>query len=586
MKTKKYIILTLATLLSPGLLKAQSLEESVTVEGRYTPEEIAADRLPVAPAIITFSAPESNLTYERRGVAANFAPDALRMPPTGWRSTKSYDNSRGYVDLTLGSWLNSSLSAGYAAIRNANTQLGVRFQHNSTSLWQAWKADPAEGKYHDASKRFRYDEALGVDLRQRIANAGTLTAEVQYHYGHFNYYASTHTPIDSKGRREAPIQDLNDVYGHVRWGSHPTERLHYSADADVRYFGFRKSFSSVPWNNGMFVLDSYHETVINAGGNVGYSLSKVHNLDFGLQYSGIINSTKKNFNRVRFMPGYEYTRGNTYLRIGAELSVNARQNIELIYDFDGFNYDPDKIYRVKSTNTRFRIAPDIRFAARSKDLAFSASIGGGTYLRTLAWWHEMDYYSNPDYLCYGETYSPIDARIALQYNPGGRLTLGVDGAWATLLDQPFGGIYQCKLNDNKPKHNVYEQNRIHGFTIGVNAGYEFSKYFGVKGRFNWQPQNGNAGYLNGFDRPEITAELSATSRPIDALMLKLDYNLRAKRYLVDGNISRLNLTADYRINEKLTIGAALENLLNRHEYIQPELPTEGFTAAGRIQMLF
>lgn len=565
-------------------LHAQNLEESLTVEGKYTPEVIAADRLSVLPSVMSLAAPASSLGYELEGVAANFSPDALAMPATGWRSTKSFDASRGYVDLSLGSWLNSYLRAGYAAIRNEDTQLNVYLRHYSTSLWRAWKADPAKGIDEAASRRFRYDETVGADFSRRFAGAGTLSAALQYHYGHFNYYGTQYKLENTKGKRVAPSQNLNDVYGRVKWEKDFSEKLHLAADADFRYFGYRKYFEpAFIFLNGtgksLKVENGSHETAVNVGASADYAFSKAHKLDLGVHYSGVINNPGFNMNLLRFLPGYDFNRDNVSLHLGAELAVPFRRY---------YDYTTPVFTLETSVKYRLRVAPDIRFTAKNNDLAFSATIGGGTYLRTMAWIYDMDYYSDPSYTCCDATYSPIDARLALQYNPGGRFTFGVEGIWTTLIDQPFGGIYQAYLNGTGSiRYNeIYSQDRLHGFSVGVNAGYEFSRYFGVRGKFNWQPQHGATGILNGFDRPAITVNVSATSKPLDALTLKLDYNLRAKRQLLSGNISRLNFAADYSINERMTVGLTLDNLLNRHEMLLPDLPTEGFTAAGRFRITF
>ena len=124
-KTMKNIIVLAVLLGVTGTATAQSITESVTVEGKYTPDIIPADRLSLLPAAITLTAPESPMSYDRKGVTANFAPDALNMPATGWRAKKVFDACKGYVDLRLGSWLNSSLSAGYTASRNEDTRHNV-----------------------------------------------------------------------------------------------------------------------------------------------------------------------------------------------------------------------------------------------------------------------------------------------------------------------------------------------------------------------------------------------------------------------------------------------------------------------------
>ncbi len=564
----RYIMAICVSVLLCGGLRAQSLEESLTVEGRYTPEVISADRLSATPTIVALAVPESDLDYERSGVIANFATDALSMPATGWRTRKNFNTSRGYISLSLGSWLNSSLSAGVAAISKEDTKLNVWLQHNSTSLWQAWKPDADKGIDNSADKRFRYDETIGADFSHRFADAGSLSADVQYHYGYFNYYGTNFGIADNQ-QIEAPTQTLNDIYARIGWKGDTSTPLSYRVDADVRYFGYDKAYSSradflSSILTPIIVEDEkgLKETVVNVGGNIGYSFTGGNSLKAGLQYSGVLNTIGNDVNQIKLTPAYEYNRGNMSLRVGAELAF------------------------ISAESSRFRIAPDVRFGIRSGIGSFSARIEGGTHLRTLAWMHQMDYYGNPLSGCHEAAYSPIDAALAFQVNPGGKWTLGIEGIWRTTINETFGGLYQAYLNGLVSAEMEETNTRIHGFSIRVNAGYEFSKYFGLSGRFNWQPQHGNSGILNGFDRPAITANLAVTSKPIDALSLTLDYNLRAKRYLLDGNISRLNFLANYQINENLSVGVELNNLLNRHEYILPDLPTEGITAAGCFQVTF
>lgn len=563
------IIVGVAFAILPFMTMGQSLTESVTVDGRYTPDIIPADRLALLPATVTLTVPESPMAYDRKGVTANFAPDALNMPATGWRASKAFDNSRGYVDLRLGSWLNSSLSAGFTAIRNEATRLNVYLQHNSTSLWQAWKND-AWHALQNGDKRYRYDETIGGDFSHLFTDTGKLTASLQYHFGNFNYYG---TLQGGKGheRVKALSQTLNEVYGRVSWEGENSGRLTYTADADVRYFGYRSMY--LPLYTDMYPreyarIKGERETAVNVGGNVKYSLSDEagngSSVGIGLRYSGVINSIGNDVSRVEATPAYTLM-GRTYtLRLGARLAVVGN-----------------------GVSTRFRAAPDVNFSFRNGIYAISANVVGGTYLRTLAWKHMMDYYSNPGAGCYEAAYSPIDVRIAFQLNPGGKWTAGVEGAWRTTSEESFGGLYQALLNDNLASYGTYpESGRLHGFSVAVNAGYEFCRYLALKGKATWQPQDGSTGFLNGFDRPEFTADLTAVSSPIDKLSLRLDYRLRAKRQLLPGNMSRLDLSADYRITEKISVGVELNNLLNRHEEFLPGLPLEGFNAMGGVQVVF
>lgn len=560
MKARIYgIAAALAATAAVSTASAQNLEESVTVEGTYKPEIIKADRLPALPSPAALAAPESRLEYEQRGVTANFSPDALPMGATAWRAFKQYDRSREYLDLRLGSWLNSSLSAGVAAVSTADTKLGFALQHNSTSLWQAWKDDPAA--IADADRRFRYDERINIALSHRFAGAGTLTADAQYHLGYFNYYG-TSTGEVADGRIKAPTQTLNDIYASAKWDGSASRNFTYCILANARHFAYRASYMPSSETPGAITAGKgERETEINAGGALSYRLNTLSDIGAEVLYSGVINSIGGNVNRVMLKPAYNLSGEHHRLKVGMELAVTS------------------------GTETKFRIAPDVRFTAGGGIAAFTAAIGGGTHLRTLAWMHDMDYYANPLTGCAEAAYSPIDATLGVQLNPGGKWTAGLEGKWTTTLDETLGGLYQAYLN-GAPEAQAGTPTRLHGFSISVNAGYDFCRALGLHGKASWQPQNGNAGILNGFDRPEFTADITAKSQPIEKLSLALDYNLRARRELLKGNVSRLNFTADYRITDRFSVGAELNNLLNRHESILPGIELEGFNAAAGVQLLF
>lgn len=128
-----------------GILpSAAQLHESISVEGKYVPEIIKVDRINTFPKPLKFSMAASPLEYEKSGVAAAFIPSMLAMPATGWNDTKEFSSNRGYLELGAGSWLNSTLSAGYRFVDNASTLAGIRLQHNSTSLWKPHMSDATE----------------------------------------------------------------------------------------------------------------------------------------------------------------------------------------------------------------------------------------------------------------------------------------------------------------------------------------------------------------------------------------------------------------------------------------------------------
>lgn len=567
MKSRIYRYIALAVTVVPAAIaSAQTLDESLTVEGTYRPNVIPADRLPLVPDLLQFSAPENRMQFDQSSVTADFAPDALTMPATEWRRLKNYSTTRGYLDFRLGSWLNSSLSAGYAPVRNETTTLNVWLQHNSTSLRESYKKDPDIGVMFDGPRIFRYDETLGVDLSRVFNRAGRLNADVRYHLGYFNYYMAQ-TGIDEKDERyKSPSQTVNDMSVSLMWAGDKIGKFSYNLNADASYYAYRRDYY---WHHlyqeytHEYEFDQrkgQRETVVNVGGTGKYDLSGgKSSVELGILYSGVVNYIGDNVNRIQATPAYIHSFGNTSIRVGVNMAA---------------------------VDSKFRVAPDVRLTAATDKMAFTAALGGGTHLRTVAWRRIMDYYDDPAEGCVSAAYTPIEARLALQLNPGGRWTAGVEGLFRNTLNESGWGQYAEELSTHG-KDFGYNRIHIHGFSVAVNAGYEFCKAFALKAKAAWQPQHGNIGILNGFDRPAVTADLSATSNPIDKLSMRLDYQMRVKRQTVPwNNIHRLNFKADYRITDRITVGAELNNILNNKDEALPWVSLDPLNFAVGAQLTF
>ena len=119
-----------------ALPASAQLHESINVDGRYVPDVIRIDRINAFPKALKSTLTSSPLNYESRGVAAAFNPSLVILPATGWRSDRFISSNPGYLELGVGSWLNSTLSAGYRFLANSTTLFGMRLQNNYTSLWK------------------------------------------------------------------------------------------------------------------------------------------------------------------------------------------------------------------------------------------------------------------------------------------------------------------------------------------------------------------------------------------------------------------------------------------------------------------
>lgn len=608
----------LPLLLLPAATLSAQLHEQINVEGKYVPEIIKAEKINTFPKAVELSLTTTPLSYDGKGVAASFAPMLMPLPATGWKASRTIDDKRGYLEFGAGSWLNSTLSAGYRIIDNQSTLFGVRLQHNSTSLWK-----PDMSVATADVKQWRYDESLGLYASHVFKGIGRLDAAIDYHFGAFDYYGWFNPYTQSGEILSAPTQTLNDLSVLVNWRPRlrPEPSFSYALSAGVRHFAFRalpigSSFNlppakgtretdiklganlRMPWDNGSSIgLDAKLDILLYGGPATVVNLSEDMSLSRPNKYAV-----------ATFTPYYRFTRGLLDIKLGADIDVAIRAGET------GHRY------------ALFHFAPDVRFAVQTGKVGVYLNALGGTTLNTLAALREHDYYMMPALVTTRPSYTPLDAAFGFNLGPFAGFSMGVHGAFRTSQNIPLGGWYTSWLDYGTTplpamKENVTAGERllysfdkegldIHGFSLGARVKYEPSSVFSLKGEIDWQPQDGKKGYFNGYDRPRITARAEGAVSPISPLRLTVAYDYRGVREIYTrttptipavsingGGKSRLvgmrlpdlcllNFGADWQFNPNFSVWMQADNLLNRHDAILPLLPTQGVTVIAGVKLLF
>lgn len=595
----------LALSAAAALSASAQFNQSIAVEGKYVPEVFRLERINTFPRQVKFSLESTPLNYDTKSVPALFAPSLLTMPATGWRDTRSLPDSKGYLDLSAGSWLNSNLSAGYKFINSDKTTLGIRLQHNSTSLWR-----PRVGDMLDF-RQFRYDETLGIYGSRLFPEKGRLDAAAQWHIGCFNYYGygpiimipgsgNTHYPKD-------PTQTLNDVAFRASWTPAAASNINWKAQAGIRYFGYRALY-----NNNIADIPTAdlkdaegrggRETDIDLAGFISGTLSESSsagmdmNADILLMPHSEVLDDKfnpqmpDNYGILYLTPYYSFSRENLIVRVGAKIDLSFNAGNE--EDFEGNKY------------SFFHIAPDIRADYQAGPAALYLHLGGGTRLNTLASNYEFDYYQCPFIQNSTPIHSPLDAKAGVSFGPFSGFAFGADFAFRVSKKEYLGGWYMYDLN-NKSDY-APDRSDIHGFSIGAHASYDLGRIIRFSASGSYQPQKGKTGYFNGFDRPKVTALLSAETNPWSSLKLKLEYDFRGMRGIYRNeriygslndfdfrpealrlrNVAMLNFGASYRITPKFNIHLQADNLLCRHVDILPSQPSQGLVVTAGFGILF
>ena len=625
-------ILTIAPFIAASTAFAQ-FDQTISVDGKYVPEVIRLDRINTFPRQEKFSLETNPLAYDATGTPASFAPALYPMTATGWHDQREISRRRGYLDFGMGSWLNSTLSAGYRFLQDDLTTFGVRLQHNSTSLWK-----PALSAATADNSQYRYDEVLGLYFSHLFEGKGRLEAAADYHLGMFNYYAFNpdFTPYSSSADfYKAPKQTLNDAAVRINWRSlSEADNISWNLGAGMRYFGYDKIFlfnpqpspASSSRTGNLKDMITTRETDINLCGGLRFPLSSTSavgldlNVDY-LLYSGYKDSEGNSNGAVTAASAF--TRPDSYLLATLtpyyRFSIN-RLNIRLGVDIDfaakaGL---PDNRY------SAVHFAPDVMVDYDGGAARLFLHLLGGSRLNTLAGDAELDYYQCPFMRNTTPVYSPLDGEFGVSFGPFSGFSAGIGFAFRISRGERAGGWYQEAMNGllypghayslpatyegSAVDYSNYDLNtyNIHGYSLRANLSYDLGSIFKVTADGSYQPQKGTTGYFNGLDRPRWVAGITAQTNPVKALRLSLSYRYRGVRnaYIIGEyrntkgfdesiltsrrlpDVTSLDFGASYSITENFSLWLQADNLLNRKVEMLPGLPSQGITFAGGLSVLF
>lgn len=576
--------------LIPAAASAQ-YNQTIDVDGTYKPQYIPRERVNVFPERLRFGTLDSNMSFDTRGVVTNFTPFGVPMEATGWESTRPAYPYDGYVELNLGSWLDARVNAGYRFVNNGNTLAGAYLRHNSTSLWK-----PKVNDYTEDTKRWLYDETIGLYARHIFNGKGMLDADLRYNVTCFNYYGFS-PDINRLDIPEAPSQTLNDFNFHVNWKSDTERRLQYHGGIDVRYMGFRRYYDALAANTDM---QGRRQTLITPTLGVSYLMGGKSTVGLDLQgdaviyckqRTGALSTSPDNYGRLSLTPYYQYN--------GEGFDFKAGPRIDLMFE----------------NGPTLRLAPEVMFGYHTKGIALELSATGGTQLNTLAYQRELSLYCNPSQMSDSPIYTPLDANLKFRFGPFAGFTAGIGGGFRRSMHQPAGGWYTAFLNHNPASlHQQYgylydgTDYNCYGFTVGIDLGYKYGRWIEIAAAVNYQPQEEKKSYFNGLDLPEVTGRISVRSNPWSSLKLGVNWDLRANRrpliyrYVNEpassaeptpelintriGNWSNLSFDASYDIRDNFTVEFNVDNLLNRRQDLLQNLPSPGITVHAGIVWQF
>ena len=585
--------------------KAQ-LTGNVAVEGEFDPLVIETERLGEYPAAYRFELPQLSLSYDAVGKATDFSPSLLSMGVTGWNVRRIGNLPRGYVDLRMGSFLNSRLDAGVWALRDSVNTLSADLRFHSTSLY---KSHGFPETYTAAANRKLYDGTLGVNYARLTGSEGLFTARADYRVAYFNYYGST-SPLAGIGDYTAvPTQTLNQVNVRAGYSSSPSLLSGWHAGASVGFTAYRRFIYPDYWLGEKTKGDG--ETRLNIDGGYNFRLGDRHAIAIdadadllfyagrSLSLKGYEGDWRKDYGIVTLTPAYRLESSGVKLQAGID--------VDLAFDAMGTE-------RGKNFGT-VHLAPDIKFDYRGKQFGLYLAATGGTTPVTLAGMEKFDLYQMPMLLSTQPVYSPIDARIGVCLGPYAGFSADLSARYTVANGTPLGGWYQTMLGTYEGAFgslkyygepmlslsNQGERINLHGLGVTLDLRYRLEEVVEALVKSEFTPQRGKFGIFNGFDRPRFTVDAKVAAYPIKRLKLEAAYSLRALRAVYGltvsqsenrlcsmrlPNVSELQAKISYRLFDTFDLYVLGENLLNRRIDILPGLQCNGIALSGGIYWEF
>lgn len=580
-----YKLILPALLFAGGTLSVmaqQSLDESIAVDGRYAAEVIRMERLASFPAEYPMEVQRLQLSYDLEPLSARFYPYSFPLPMPAFDNV-SY---RGYLDAAMGSWLDSRLKAGGWILPPKSSSpwsLGAWIDHNSTSLWRPKLEDGSKG-----NKRYDYDEAIGLQGGYRLKNGQTISARLDYGVRYFDYFMA----------ENRPTQTINKVKGQVDWSSSAGSALLHDLGLEVSHFAYRSmtlpGFTELPWKPSR--QTNLHLSGFIAGSVSGHvrggldAIRKAGGMSLKADLYGVFGNYDGDYGLFSFTPTYLTSWHGWNLDAGVRIDFGAKAGTSA------------------ESFSAIHLAPAVNLWYPSAHFTFYAKAMGGSEIQTLERRAMLSKWLSPCEFSHVPVFAPIDAAVGFNAGPAETGIRGLEGGlqfrWKAVSHLPMYGWYPLAMavgGDEAAELLVYNQGTtsLHGFEISGRLGWSLRDIVKLDLSLAYTPQHNTRGFFNGIDRARWVGNGALTLHPVSPLSIKVSTDWRGVRYVysytdINGDMEgyrlsdwfALNLEADWQLTSNLTLGLGFYNLTGRSNEELPAVPTEGFTATGRLSWLF
>ncbi len=575
MEIRRYI--TVAIALAAALAStAQDLSKEITIEKEIVPEQRAATRLNVSPAVSAPAVKTVRPDYSDWADPTLVAVSASRLEPAAYADSLYLSPFKGYALLGYFPAFNLGASAGYRFIDSKETLLKGWLQYDGKS----YKGEVLSG---DKLKFRDHTLSLGADLRQRF---GTSLLDVGLRYSLTNlnnptvsegYSQNIHqAAIDASwsGKAGALAFNIGLGYGHFGFAkdarlSYPMETLGEDPLKPLKENSFKISLgaaadltesSSVGLDIDADILN-YNATASLSFDDAAesYALSRGEGITRGV---------------ISLKPHYLFSVNQAYAKIGARIDITFHSGKAL------------------------HIAPDVKLGWIPSGF-FSASLefGGGEHVNTLGSLFDYTHYLSAIYDL-GVSHIPYTVDLKLTAGPWNGASIELYGGYARANDW----LMPANLSGEWQHEQMFNALDIKGWHAGAAIEYRYKQIASLRASFETAPQGYQKGYYLWRDRAKYVIEASLALTPIENLKIDVDYQYRAKRksYSLQlasdgieqyqseelGAMNNLSVGAAYSLSDPWSVFARVENLLNKKCFLLYDIPAQGITGLVGVAYKF
>ena len=509
----------------------KDLNKEITLEREFDPVKKEVVKKTVLPKEIKKSTKTAVTPQFSDWTAPSQVPVEIpTMLPYGYRTLHNFSNQRGYLNLGMGTYLNTVASVGYRAIDKDEEKLGLWLQHNST--WLGKNTTKLIERSSDRQKQRFNDNLLGVEWSKELPK-GTLGIDGRLHFDSFNFYGGFSDYL--KNNKTAFVEARADGKWESKYKIND-EEIEYEANATVDYAGYDKSHIEG--------IDGAKEFWINASIEGEYNVAKIG--DVGLLFGGdIVNlrrhdvitnaASDKTYGMFTLNPYYKYSNDIFTAKAGAifNFSINDGTAVRIAPDVD----------------LNFKLHPGVNLTVQAT---------GGKEINHLGAMHDEHRYNDP-LAGYGNTYVPFDGRIGVNVGPFvgfmAKAYVGygfITGMLDAIVPAANSGIYKEVLDIENPTPDgpgspYYDANqyaaiismmtKCRGAYLGFEMNYKYRSLAEASLKF-MHTFTGDEDYEEGMryrcyplgdDGPTSIVNFEAKVWPIKPLMVTAGINCRLNR---------------------------------------------------------